>query len=772
MEKEADILGKIMRVSRNEWPRVFFGFTLKLFNKAGLMVAWTIFLTLFISKYEISSLPFLIFSLSVVTVLGMLLFSTLASHFKAKYLIIVNAFIAAVLMFVAITFFSDSMLFFALGVLAIGLFGYQITILLSNFLEDIFTPLEAERLLPVVESSEIVGTLVGGLLLTILSQGFPIQKLMLIWVVLLVILAAIVYFFEPRTGLVYHTVRRGKDYLQQFQHHLHGMKKSPFLMGLLLIFLLQAVVGSLLEFHYTQAIEHRVPHGDLSNYQLGLLNGFTHFQMFFATLALILQLFFANRILATFGTIGGFLIHGFLTFFSSIFMCFGAVDFSSILAKNNFELSNIVNKGAYESSYYAFRTGTQRVIREVLEAFILPVGNILGSVLIFLLYKFSAQFMTPFIIGSFALVCITITWKLQDHFTLLARENLWTAKTNVERIHAVETLVQKGHRKAVQYLLEYLATKKPEKSVSIKIFKSLALVHDATILPVLFDNLKNDDHEIVLEVLKTLGKYFDKNKAIVQQPFSYYRFTEDLKYLFETTKDETIRIEVILCLSYLKDNNIATFLLEKMRSSSPKVLAACIKACGFFDDMNAIYFLEPFLSSGNIVVKTSAMASLWRFDSYRPKISVILKDLLKRGGKKNMLALFVAFHDIDLLSHQKEINVQLKHVDATVRFYAAIALLRLGKTKALSTITNLLFDENKVLLTDIQQLGSIQLEKKVRRKIHHMLTAQVFQDRDLKSLGEHIDYEKLDKYRKIFEIFGLEQEFFTMELLLQPIDAE
>ena len=92
-------------------------------------------------------------------------------RFRIEILLTIATFAAATFIFLAAYFHASLPLFYFFAVRGYSVFLPQISIFLSNYLEDFFTPWEGSRLFPLIESAETIGAIVGGVALATLGSG-------------------------------------------------------------------------------------------------------------------------------------------------------------------------------------------------------------------------------------------------------------------------------------------------------------------------------------------------------------------------------------------------------------------------------------------------------------------------------------------------------------------------------------------------------------------------------------------------------------------------
>ena len=153
------IIEKTLNIADHEIPRTGYAWGLLFLHRLGLIIGTTTLVAMFVTKFGINLLPLMILLQATLTILGMLGFAYLNQHFHSKQLIPPCAFVAGLLLFISTFFVDQPYVFFGLILTVTGIFLPQLTIFLSNYIEDFFTPFECERTFPVIESAQTIGVL-------------------------------------------------------------------------------------------------------------------------------------------------------------------------------------------------------------------------------------------------------------------------------------------------------------------------------------------------------------------------------------------------------------------------------------------------------------------------------------------------------------------------------------------------------------------------------------------------------------------------------------
>lgn len=709
------IAEKVLNIARHEVPRTIYAWSLLFLHRLGVVVGMTTLIAMFVTKFGINWLPFMILAQAVLTVAGMLAFSFLNEHFSSKKLIPTYAFIAGLFLFVSTFFLEQPYVFFGLLLCVTGLFLPQLTIFISNYIEDFFTPLECERTFPVLESAQTIGGISAGLLLMTLSSYIGSYKFFYLWILFLFLLVTVIFFLEPFSSQHEHIFRHQEKTKRTFRNQVRKIRKNirqiklvPFLQGMLVIFMLHWIVAHILEFQYTKLIDESVGSSEGVSHEENLAHGLGSFHTLFYASALFLQLLVASRILRKIGTAGSFLLHGLVTFFSSLSLMFGFGYFTVILAKNNFELSGIVHKNAYEASYYALPHGTQRNVREFFEAFVYPVGTIIGTIFVL----FVQFFFLPehaFLALQIMLVALTVgmivfAFRLQHSYTRLSKENLLKPGNNTAKFHAIEILSQKGHHHHLPVLIHTLKNPHETGAVKVKILEILQRINDPKTIPVIIGFLKSDDENLINAAVHALGGFSKLGEDVFEQGFSRYRIIHELKMLFTVTPSEKIRENVIRTLAVLRYEKIVPFLLDVLNGSSEKLHVACIQVCALFRDPSLADYLLPGLKSHSPHVKAETILALWQFPVYRKRLRSVLQELFHSSKREDFLAYCSVIGDIGSKKDCDGLLSRFGVLDPVLKITIAYALFKLGYEDAVQDLVHLLFSRNSLVLEKSKEL--------------------------------------------------------------------
>lgn len=685
---------RTFNVSPSELPRVFYGWALKFFYRLGYIIGWTVVVEATVTRFSIGSLPIIFLGLAFFTIVGMMFFSVMVDRVSAKQLLNLNVFFAAATLLVAFLNYQNSTAFIVLVLVAAGMFLSQISIILSNYLEDFFTPLEAERLVPTIESSETVGGILGGILLA--SAGFSGlgEYLILFWVGSLGVFAFVMNIIYPRLPFYLEKLDREshEKYHSRFGWNsivksVDEIRKVPFLQILLTVLVFHWIIANFIEFLYTKAVDESVHVVTDAEHEASLTQGLGSLHIFFHSSALFVELFVSSRILKSLGTFAGFMIHVVVTILSAFSLLFGYGFVSALLARNNFEMTTIVQRNAYETSYYAFRYGTLRSLREFFEGIVYPASTIIGTLLIIGIELFFVEsdlmYVVPFMLVSLSLGMGLFALQLQKRYTHMTIQNLYSS-IPIAQYHAVEIISRKGYKQSLDHLMRVFK-RSHDSTLKLKIIASLSSLGDIKAVHFLLVLLKSSDARYCADALRSL-------RSLGQS-------------LQRTKMDDEVRGVV--------SERLKSFIAHQ---SGQNLQLLALRALVPYDALSVADYLE----TGSSLLRAEAAIQLWGMNLERKKILHLVRTFLHSRDKEHFHALAHMVGEIPVRDIQKALEKYPSSDDEELRLVSFYSLIKANKFRYLPGLINLLLYGNEVIFEQgvelIQRLNSGQ-----KRKVAHAL---------------------------------------------------
>ncbi|MFA5792932.1 MAG: MFS transporter [Candidatus Gracilibacteria bacterium] len=716
-------INQILNIAPKEWSRVLVAWSQTFLSRVGYTVGWTILLATFLSKIGIEWLPALFMTNAVFVMLGTLIFRPIANKIRKELLITITVILGSTFLVTSIIFINaQTPVFFLFFLIAQGVFMSQLNILISLFNEELFSPLESQRTFPVIESAESVGGIVGGFLLSTLSFQIPAYKFIIFWVLLLLLILPIVLKYNSRTMEIPKVAEEKHEDKKTIGNTLKEIRKIPFLKALVIVVALEWAIVNIVEFEYTKSVEQNIfeteeqtlvqenqpnnvhlasegqaeqvdqtakLHTEQLTQKLGTLN------LIFSSFALLMQLIVASRILTGLGVIASMMLNPLLLILNTVLMTLRFNLATASITRGSFELTNILFKNAYDSSYYAIPHSQRTEIKELLQGIVKPLGAVFGTGLLLIIASMSrglTQTLTlnGILIGLSIIMAIIIEG-MGRKYTSMSEQHLGHKTDLATRLNAIEILGQKGHAKALPTLQKLLC--RPQEPMILKetILKTMAMREETNSLSSILEILKDENPALRLCALHTLSGFKDLKEHLLNQSFTKYRVIQTLKQMLKTEDEDLIREELIKRLFDIAPEELTVFTLESIEKNEGEK-AGLIRALRLFNDPNLPYYLEPYLDEKNPQTRGASIVALWQFTDLRRELEHHLNQML---GSKNLATLESAIETAGKVQFKEAklfLRDCLRHESQKIREKSLLALAQMEDELVISDLVRAFLD--------------------------------------------------------------------------------
>ncbi len=713
-----DKLNRLLNVSSREWPRICIAWGMTFLARIGFIIGGSVLLAVFLSRVGIDLLPGLFLVNALFMMLGALVFRKIIHKFRRELLITSVVIAAAVSLLISIFFLeSNTLLFFIFFLLAESVLLSQLNILVSLFNEELFSPLESQRTFPIIESAETLGGIVGGLSLSLFAVEIPTYKFILFWLLLLMAILPIVLLFNPRTMDIpkleeadEHSAKPHKKLHENFQE----LKKIPFLKALMIVVVLNWAIINVLEFQYTKAIQQDVystqeetlvvePSDAVQlaeeitqeDYQQIIAQKLGTLHLIFSSAALFMQLIFTSRILTLLGITSSMLLHPLVTLLNMIWMTLRFNFFSASMARGSYELTGIVFKNAYDSSYYSIPHSIRSDAKEWMQGVMKPLGAMLGTVcMIVVAFTLKGAVQTlalNFILITLSLVMSFWVFGLGRKYTQMSEQNLSHKLDLPTRLNAIEILAQKGHEKTTVSLQKILKRDNEPEILKESILNTLGLQEDPESISSILEMLSSKNEHLRLASAQALSHFEKLKKHLMEQSFTRYRVIESLKERLKKEQNEAIREELVHVFYELAPETLTEFLIETIQKED-KEKATFIRMLRLFHDSNLRFYLEEYLASKDPAVKAAAVVALWQFKPIRNELKHHLSQMLSSPKETVLCEGIEACGTVKEASFKQELKKHLQHTSPKVQKIALLALAQMEEASTIPTLVEALSD--------------------------------------------------------------------------------
>lgn len=686
-------INKVLNVSKNEWGRIVEAWMLRIFFQIGFVIGWTMMTAMVVNELGITFLPFLYVANGVFIVLGTLIFSRLIYALKNRTLIIVASLLSSIVLLLAVLLFKEhSLAFLLLALMSISVFATQVNILLLGFIEELFSPIENQRANPLIETSEPIGGIIAGIILSTLAGKIHVTSFTYFWIAFtLAVIPILLFFYHKKHKFI--KILSKKDMAEhsgqenKIKKGLQHIKAMPFVKGLVVVVFCQWMFVNIMNYQYTKAVDSNLSHKEpqhavtamhdtpashkevkieendgshdtekkteateetvhsaapLRDYneapvheeshEDALTHGLGTLHIMISVLMLLTQLFISSRTVNRLGIVRSLEILPGLSLLNVIAMMFNFTFFTAVLAKAIYEITLVLSNNAYHNSYYAVYESVREQIREFLEGIVRPVGVIVGTLLLIILqFTVSVAYIDTVLTVCMGVILIVMIWSLysmQDRYTQLSKKNLDIIGEHPEKFNAIEILSQRGHKEASMILTKNLIFKKETPRTKVRILKALAILKDEDSLPEILNCLEDEHLEVRIQACKSLAAFKNLGTKFYTQAFAKFRVMTALSESFKKERSREMKLAIINVFASIHHSDIVPFLLESLEGEADEFRADIIYIIGMFNDINAGPYIEKYLDSQDPMVKANTIIALWRFKKYRLKLLIHLTTML------------------------------------------------------------------------------------------------------------------------------------------------
>ncbi len=448
-----------MSKERNKIRKLTSSFWLaKFLLKSGYIATYTSILSFIVINYGIWGLSWFYILKSTITILSSGISLKYLKNLNLKQALqILSCLLAICFIFAAIVYHGNFFLFVTINMIILGVIYPKIFIIFSSYQEKFYSPKQSIHHGPIIESAETFAGIGAGILVSLFALKYGISPL-------LMICGALSSMFTVKLSLIKdnHQLRinKVKEIKKDVKTEIFENKFIQ-LLGTILFF--NGIISLMIEFQYTFALESQFhfTKEELHLHELSIAENFAHIQIFFNSLILIIQLFFSSKIFNSLGIVRSFMLHSIATFMSVVAMIVNFSLNTTVIAKSNFEITNMITKNALEIMHYVFKDGTQKIIRDLIDGIFYPLATIVATFLLIFIENFFLEKHFILVINTLLIGLIGALFyfsaKTQNHMILHMKKKLQSSEKE-SQLHAIELLSQPGHFNGKKILKEALAS--------------------------------------------------------------------------------------------------------------------------------------------------------------------------------------------------------------------------------------------------------------------------------------------------------------------------
>ena len=615
---------------------------------------------------------------------------------------------------------ENTPVFYVLLISFISICITQLNIVLWLFIEELYSPLEAERTLPFIESSEPIWGIIAWWILAYWATSISPETFFRLIFWLLVFLMFLLSF-TIILNKIPKLISRNDDWEEntsRFKKMKFGLRSilwMRYLKWLALVVVLQFALFNLIEYQYTSALdmnitashwteqvnwydEHWNESENEHSYSSKLAHWLWFWHVLFSVLLLLSQAFMTSRITAKKWIIETMRLHPLLMLVPWVWMLSYFSLATAVISKASFEVLWWIHRTAYHSSFYAIKPSIREHVKEFLEWIARPVWLALWTCILLLLTLFfnwkTLHTILSIIIIILIITMIMVLTKLKRKYTAMSKRNAQAATKIGNKIEAIEVLTQRWHKWS-SIILGHMLKKETFPELKSKLLKSLSRIWSIYSIPDIIACFNEKSDLVKISALSALMSYKDIWKNFFAETFAKHSIATALKELIKNTDSREIKSLSVKAFTVIKDQEIAQLLIKSLENAPIKEKADIIYIFKFFNDLSLSKYIEKYLKSNDVLVKSSVIITLWQFISYRLQLSIIISNLLRSESKDDKLAAIYILWETNNNQEIRKLLSLLSSDDLDIAREAAISLLKLWNVDAMHHILDSLLHEDK-----------------------------------------------------------------------------
>jgi len=777
-------------------------------------------IALFVERFGIENLIFLFLADAVLFLIGSVIASYLVKKIREDLFLIGKVCFTLIFIGLASLFPETEIWFFVFAILAKDLFFSRINLSLIRQVEEFFSPTEAQKFIPVIDSAITIGTIFGAFFMVQMLNYFPEKAVLALWAGAVFGIGALILFlpkilhFLPRFEIEREDESDSRNEIAEAWKRI---KERGFLRNLLFLVFFQAMLFTFIEVEFTREIHHEIvlekSHNvvpvDLKNLQASIftqaadhLIEFGHtakekvitlssdliaheklahdlgmFHLLFGLLALVVQLLITSRILYTLGIVGSIISYFLLILaaVSALFFGFGNI---SILRGIQHGFHS-VGTSAYHLIFYSIFARSREAVRLFFEGIVVPVGVIFAVGFMFLIPE---NLIVPLMfVSSFGSVFVAVLMK--RNFTAHSAKSMLKEDNISAKLHHIEILGQKGHRNAAIILANELKNKNNNPIVREKLVATISGINKPGAITV-YSAILNDvteSLELKKNVLSSLLKIGSLKEYWQEHAFGQHHLLETLNNLFVRESDSHLKKLVVMNIfQHLPIHQVVPFFLREIKTSDELLQAILLRSCTIFNDPATVFYLRSFLSHENSRLKGSAIIALWKFEDRR-KLRGILKSLISSSVEVEKISGIYTVGEVkdrklryrlmEFMDCESKGGLSDLSGQPLIRLHVLIALAKLGDKRSIPGLLKVVFGEEEQLAqvafnmldripSDIRYLLQKEIQLEVSNHVFSILKPRnVFRFEHI----SHLPNELIVRLKRFYRLAGRYDDILMLE---------
>lgn len=562
-------------------------------------------------------------------------------------------------------------LYFLVVLACLALTGSIMLPMIWNVINQIFRPIQLQRLRHIFSLSAIITGITSGFISNFTVKFFSIAELSTVWVILLLASASLVYKFYIKSpqnlSISYKETHDNKNLLYILKEEITLYKENKIAVIILAASFLIGITHQTNIFQFIYVANETIKNPKETAYF------FSTFQLVIFSFILLFLLFFRNKFTSYFGSIRSIMWHPIVTTigFSLILLYFGLYEIAILRGFCMF-LHNIAIIPGFQIAYQVLPPKYRENLI-VISSTLRDAGFGFAG-LLWLVATSQHQTIITLTCLIISVICVLFLWKGKKIYAYTLLNNL---KNKTQRFDSLENLEEAYNKDVNAELLKILLDEKDlyETSEKVKVIQTMKRLENTYFLRPLSLVLNHHDFEIRQSAIEAIIHLF---KPVANEVFISDYFKEKMENIIKTEKVDSIRyLATQFLFEYTSKENVTRIFNELIvKSEDENLKLITFRTLRFLTSKFSDFLELKGLEDHRPAIQGEIATGLWRYEAYRLLSNKIIEGLLNSHDTYAQAAGLKAIALTDINArNEKEIVHFIASPDVEVQSFAYLILI-------------------------------------------------------------------------------------------------
>ena len=428
MDNKPNLIEELFNIQQRELRKTLLMFLYLLLAVSTFIIGRAIRDALFLSRYNIHSLPYMYVLVAIVVSISALLYSRYIKNFKTYNVIIFIDLLFALLFFVfwiSIKHQISNYVYPSLYVF-IEIVGSLLIVPFWTFANEIYTSREAKRLFGFIGAGGVLANVVSGGFTKLIVHSIGTENLLLVCIGLMIFASTIIFFITKTEGVNILSTAEQKRQSTNLLRDISNIFTEDYTRKIALIVIVMAIVITSVDYQFKI----------LAKSSFAQENSLTEFlAMFvFATgiIACIIQFFITGRFVNKYGIFAALFV---LPFFAgmgiSIFIFTSTLFAIGISQASNYMFRYTVWDSTFQMLYIPIPQRKRNSSKAIIDGVFKQLSNGLAGILLIFIVK-GPKILLLLIMLTMAIVWIYLLIRLRKNYMQVLFESLQKKKIDLD----------------------------------------------------------------------------------------------------------------------------------------------------------------------------------------------------------------------------------------------------------------------------------------------------------------------------------------------------